>query len=114
MAYNTLTLQQIVDEPLGVIASRLRSALDKDALGRHTHLMLSSWAKVDCWGLDFNMGLGKPEAVRRPKFSPFASLMYLMPKAPNGEVSAAICLMDEDMDRLKVDKEFVKFGRFIG
>ncbi|KAG0348956.1 hypothetical protein BG005_011235 [Podila minutissima] len=141
LTYNTLTLQQIVDEPLGVIASRLRSALDKDALGRHTRafatrlhqtqdkktavsdvahlnlsadLMLSSWSKVDCWGLDFNMGLGKPEAVRRPKFSPFASLMYLMPKAPNGEVLAAICLTDEDMDRLKADKEFIKFGRFIG
>ncbi|KAF9320772.1 hypothetical protein BG003_004987 [Podila horticola] len=140
MAYNTLTLQQIVEEPLGVVASRLRSALDKDALSRHTRaaathlhraqdkktinllaplnlsadLMLSSWSKVDCWGLDFNMGLGKPEAVRRPKFSPFASLMYLMPKAPSGEVSAAICLTDEDMHRLKADKEFIKFGRVIG
>ncbi|KAF9213963.1 hypothetical protein BGZ59_004574 [Podila verticillata] len=140
MAYNPLKLQQIVDEPLGVIASRLRAALDKDALGCQaralaTHLsraqdkksvyvlaplnlsadmMLSSWAKVECWNLDFNIGLGKPEAVRRPKFSPFPSLMYLMPKASNGEVSAAICLMDEDMDRLKADKEFIKFGRFIG
>ncbi|KAG0100739.1 hypothetical protein BGZ93_005305 [Podila epicladia] len=140
MAYNTLKLQQIVDEPLGVIASHLRSALDKDALSRHTRavathlhraqgekpssiltplnlsvdMMLSSWAKVDCWGLDFNMGLGKPEAVRRPKFLPLASLVYLMPKAPNGEVSTAICLTDEDMDRLKADKEFIKFGRFIG
>ncbi|KAG0036169.1 hypothetical protein BGZ82_004577, partial [Podila clonocystis] len=140
MAYNTLSLHQIVDEPLGVVASRLRSALDKDALGHYTRavathlhraqdkktvyilarltlsadLMLSSWTKVDCWGVDFNMGLGKSEAVRRPKFSPFASLMYLIPKAPKGEVSAAICLTDEDMDRLKADKEFVKFGRFIG
>lgn len=140
MAYNTLTMQQIVDEPLGVLASRLRAALDRDALGSHTRalathlsraqdkksvyvlaplnlsadMMLSSWSKVECWDLDFNMGLGKPEAVRRPKFSPFPSLMYLMPKAPNGEVSAAICLTDEDMDRLKADKEFIKFGRFIG
>ncbi|KAF9327791.1 hypothetical protein BG006_008947 [Podila minutissima] len=124
LTYNTLTLQQIVDEPLGVIASRLRSALDKDALGRHTRAFATrlhqaqdkktAVSDVDCWGLDFNMGLGKPEAVRRPKFSPFASLMYLMPKAPNGEVLTAICLTDEDMDRFKADKEFIMFGRFIG
>ena len=141
MANKTLEVGQIVSEPLGVIASHLRGALDRKKLGEQTiamatlmsrtedktsvdvvgglnlssDLMLSSWAKVDgCWSMDFSMGLGKPVAVRRPKFLPYASLMYLMPKAPNGEVSAAICLIDEDMDRLKADKEFLKYSRYIG
>ena len=40
--------------------------------------------------------------------------MYLMPKAPDGEIVAAICLRDEDMERLRVDEGFTKYARFIG
>ncbi|GJJ74583.1 trichothecene 3-O-acetyltransferase [Entomortierella parvispora] len=136
-----LEIGQIVSEPLGVIASRLRGSLDRKRLGEETialatllhrtedksviqtwsllnfsaDMMLSSWSKIDgCWQMDFNMGLGQPVAVRRPRFVPFGTLVNLMPKSPSGEVSAAICLIDEDMDRLKSDKEFLKYGRYIG
>lgn len=136
------TLQKLVEEPLGVVASRLRSALDPktSTLGYHsralatflsrtpdksifsfaatvdlsTDMMLSSWAKLNCYELDFGLGLDTPEAVRRPQFDPFESLMYLMPKAPDGEIVAAICLRDEDMERLRVDEGFTKYARFIG
>lgn len=80
-----------------------------------TDIMLSSWAKVGyCHSLDFALGLGKPEAVLRPRFAPVESLIYLMPRRPDGEIAVAICLRDEDMGRLRADEEFGKYGRYIG
>lgn len=142
MTYHTYTLQKLAEEPLGRVASQLRLALDPQTsnLGYNTRalatfldrtpdknsipftatldltadIMLSSWAKLDCYELDFNLGLGKPEAVRRPRFEPFESLIYLMPRTLDGEIAVAICLRDEDMERLKADEEFAKYGRYIG
>ena len=142
MTYHTHTLQKLVEEPLGSVVSQLRSALDPKTsnLGYHTRalatllnrtpdkhtisfiatldlsvdIMLSSWAKLDCYELDFNLGLGKPEAVRRPQFEPVESLIYLMPRTLDGEIAVAICLRDEDMVRLRADEEFAKYGRYIG
>lgn len=142
MTYHTYTLQKLVEEPLSGVASQLRSALDPNTsnLGYNTRalatflnrtpdkniissaatldlsadIMLSSWAKLDCYKLDFNLGLGKPEAVRRPQFEPVESLIYLMPRTLDGEIVVAICLRDEDMERLRADKEFTKHGRYIG
>jgi hypothetical protein len=31
----------------------------------------------------------------------------------DGEIAVAICLRDEDMERLKADEEFAKYGRYI-
>lgn len=142
MTYNSDTLQHLADEPLGAIASELRAQLDPKTtdLAYNTRAMatfiarsadktklsvtacvdtssgilLSSWAKIDTYDLDFNLGLGKPEAVRRPSFVPFESLIYLMPRSPNGEMTVAICLRDEDWKRLKVDEEFTKYARYAG
>ncbi|KAF2187607.1 hypothetical protein K469DRAFT_661572 [Zopfia rhizophila CBS 207.26] len=142
MTYHTYTLQKLVSEPLGGVASHLRSALDPKTsrLGYRTRalatflnrtpdknvisfiatldlsadIMLSSWARVNCYELDFNLGLGKPEAVRRPQFTPFESLIYLMPKTLDGEIAVGICLRDEDMERLRADEEFAKYGKYIG
>ncbi len=77
-------------------------------------MMLSSWAKYDCYDLDFNLGLGKPDAVRRPAFVPIESLFYLMPKRPDGEIAVALCLREEDLERLKSDKEFMKYANYVG
>jgi len=140
MAYNSFPLTKLTSSPLSVIASALRSSLDAEdiihrtrALATFVHgernrnlvnfiakmdlcvdIMLSSWVKVDCYYLDFGLKLAKPECVRRPKFAPFESLLYLMPKSREGEITAMICLREEDMERLKDDEEFVKYGRYIG
>ncbi|MCJ1246356.1 hypothetical protein MMC30_003563 [Trapelia coarctata] len=142
MTYHTYTLQKLVEEPLGGVASQLRLALDPKTsnLGYNTRalatflnrtpdksfisftatldlsvdIMFSSWAKLDCYELDFNLGSGKPEAVRRPQFEPVESLIYLMPRTSDGEIAVAICLRDEDMERLRADQEFAKYGRYIG
>ncbi|KAI9856191.1 MAG: hypothetical protein M1813_009208 [Trichoglossum hirsutum] len=141
MTYHTYTLQKLVEEPLGGVASQLRLALEPKTsnLGYHTRalatflnrtpdksiisfvatldlsvdIMLSSWAQLDCYGLDFNLGLGKPEAVRRPQFDPVESLIYLMPRTLDGEIAVAICLRDEDMERLRRDEEFEKYAKYI-
>lgn len=142
MTYHTSALASLVHEPLGVLASQLRVAVDPNTstlgydsralatflarsadktifsfsanLDLSTDLMLSSWARVGCYDLDFGLGLGGPEAVRRPRFDPFESLMYLMPRTPEGEITAAICLRDEDMQRLRADGEFMRYARYIG
>ncbi|KAG0221876.1 hypothetical protein BGW42_007206 [Actinomortierella wolfii] len=140
MTYTSDTIQEVVNLPLGVLASRLRAALDgkhleymtrglatllRDTADKTTisltatidvfkDIMFSSWAKVECHKLEFNLGLGRPVAVRRPKLAPFESLMYLMPRTAQGEIAAAICLRDEDMERLKADPMFLKYAHYIG
>ncbi|OBT51098.1 hypothetical protein VE04_09671, partial [Pseudogymnoascus sp. 24MN13] len=135
MTYTTYQLRKLVALPLGEIASALRVALDLKttilpfhtrALATYLHsqadksmvspassidlsvdVMLSSWAKTDCYSLNFNLGLGFPEAVRRPRFAPLQSFVYFMPRACDGEIAVAMCLREEDMEQLRVDEEFV-------
>lgn len=143
MTYHTYTLQNLLSAPLGAIASHLRSAVDprtshlahitralatiltratdKSAisltatLDLSVDIILSSWAKLGyCYELDFNLGLGKPDAVLRPQFPPVESLIYLMPRMPDGEIAVAVCLRDEDMERLRADEEVGKYGRYTG
>jgi hypothetical protein len=144
-AYTSRTVLALSEEPLGSVASDLRSALepghsDSD-LGYHTraiatflsrtpdknvfsfgasiHLpadvILSSWSKVNCYALDFNLGLGMPEAVRKPRqTTEVEGLVFLMPKKLEGEIAVAICLRDEDMARLKIDPAVLKYAEYIG
>ncbi|KAE8370942.1 transferase family-domain-containing protein [Aspergillus caelatus] len=141
MVYHTDTIQDLLDKPLGIIASQLRTAIDPQtsslqsrtrALATYierlvdkssisfgasfnpsTDIMISSWASVNCYELDFGFGLGKPEAVRRPQFTPFEGLIYFMPKRSDGEIAVALSLQEEDMARLAADEEFKKFGKYI-
>jgi len=76
--------------------------------------MFSSWANLDCCRLDLNLRKGQPEAERRPRFEPVESLIHLMPRALDGEITIAICLRDEYMERLRADEEFAKNGGYIG
>ena len=68
--------------------------------------------------LDFGLNLGKPVAVRRPKFYPVEGLAYLLPrkvnKEGNGEVVLVICLSHEDIARLRECEEWNRFAVFIG
>lgn len=144
MTYHTCTLQRLGSESLGSIASTLRSALDTKAprnLGYATRalatiltrspgykdrisstatidlqkdVMLSSWSKVSSYELDFGLGLGKPEVVRRPQFVPVESLGYLMPKRGDGEVAVGICLREEDLEALRRDDEWTRWAMYVG
>ncbi|KAF2727952.1 hypothetical protein EJ04DRAFT_581686 [Polyplosphaeria fusca] len=142
MAFCASPLDTLLRDPLGVVAAQFRAAVDPSTsdIGVRTRglvtllsrsrdksvvnysgamdwandVQLSSWSKFDCYAHDFNLGLGRPEAVRRPRFFAIESLFYLMPKAPDGEVAAALCLRDEDLGRLRADEEFAKFATYVG
>ncbi|TIC33557.1 hypothetical protein E3Q09_03428 [Wallemia mellicola] len=142
MTYNKSSLQKLNHEHLGIIASQLRRELDPKvrdmaydtralatflnrcvdkskisitaAVDISSGMCLSSWAKVNLYDLDFNLGLGKPEVVRRPRFSPVESLMYIMPRSLNGDLAVALCLKDEDWERLNTDEDWKKYAMYIG
>ncbi|KAH8656241.1 putative trichothecene 3-O-acetyltransferase [Tricladium varicosporioides] len=139
MTYHSFPLQKLISSPLGVVASNLRTGLNAAHLSHHTRslatylsrtpdkncvsftatldlsadIMFSSWAKLDCYELDFGLELGMPECVRRPQLIPVESLGYLMPKDREGGIAVAICLRDDDMERLRGDEEFLKYGEFV-
>ena len=142
MTYQRFSIQDLADQPLGTIASEFRRQLDPNvrdlvysvrALATYltqspdktkvsftasvdipSGIALSSWARIKCYDHDFNMGLGKPESVRRPRFMPVESLLYFMPRSPQGEMAVAICLRDEDWCRIRADEEFLKYATYIG
>ncbi|OQE16561.1 hypothetical protein PENFLA_c027G10028 [Penicillium flavigenum] len=139
---STCSFFELVKQPLGIVALQLRSALELEKsdsgyrtraiatiLGRmpdksgfsfgamidqSTDVIFSSWMKVDCHHLDFNLGLGNPEAVRKPNCNEVEGLTFALPKTAKGELAVAFCLRDEDTQRLKVDPEFVKHAEYIG
>ncbi|GIC87797.1 uncharacterized protein Aud_004188 [Aspergillus udagawae] len=139
--YDTATLKALAGEPLGTTASRLRSELDHQKTGlvsitraavtmlnrstdksilnymgtirTNIDLMFSSFSKVDAYGVDFNMGLGQPEAVRLPLPPADPGIVYALPKRPDGQVVLAMCLEDRDIEALKNDRDFQQYGRFI-
>lgn len=142
MTYHTHSFQELIDASLGSIALGMRVAVDPKTtnlkyctqalatcmsrapdkgifsmtacLDLSRDIALSSWSKTNCYELDFNLGLGKPEAVRRPQFTPVESLIYFMPKSLDGEVAVGLCLRDDDMDRLRSDVIFNKYAQYIG
>ena len=141
-AYSTRTLASLSSAQLVELASELRAAIDPDRanLGQATRelatlmhraenkstvsvaanldldsgIMLSSWTHLRCYSFDFNLGLGKPVAFRRPRMVPVPSLMYLLPRRTDGEVVLCICLRSDDLDALKEDSSFNSYARFIG
>jgi hypothetical protein len=142
MIYHTNNIKDLTTLPLGTVASQLRSALNPKAstlahdtkalatvltrskdkgitspdasLDLEVDIMLSSWAKMDFWQLDFGLSLGKPVSVRRPRLITYESLLYLMPKDRDGGIAVAVCLREEDMGRLRDDGEVKEFGRYVG
>ena len=140
--YQSYTLELLLSQPPGVVASHLRLAIDPRASGLVYNtralawylersadkrgvsfsatldltkdVMLSSWVKADVYDLDFGLGLGKPETVRRPKFPPYEGLVYLLPKKTDGEIAVWMCLRDEDLENLRNDEDFTTFGKYVG
>lgn len=139
----SMSLIDIVQQPLGAVASRLRAAISPEAdiglqtriaatqlyhslqtpskttsLSRpkvsSTDIKMSSWAKEGCYDWDFGGPLGKPEAVRRPRFEAWEGLAYMMPKTLDGEIVVALCLRTEDLQVLKTNDLFSQYARYIG
>ncbi|KAM3522976.1 hypothetical protein NHJ13051_005369 [Beauveria bassiana] len=137
---NSYPIQELVDAPLGEIASRLRVALDpaktlRELSGLATMLErdadktrysfvastdsaidinLSSWVKVDCYDDDFNFGLGKPVTVVRPHFAPYEGLIYMMPRSVEDGITITICLRDVEIEKLKTDDRLTTYAEFVG
>ncbi|KAI0478255.1 putative trichothecene 3-O-acetyltransferase [Xylaria cf. heliscus] len=142
MTYHNLSLEQVTNSSLGVIAANFRAALDPKTSnlaysGRSLatlisrtpdkrfisflsgcdlarDVMLSSWANQNSYRLDFGLGLGRPQAVRRPLFDSLPGLAYFMPKSPDGDIGVAICLSADDTERLRTDSEVLKHATHIG
>ncbi|KAH6686620.1 transferase family-domain-containing protein [Plectosphaerella plurivora] len=143
MTYHTIPVDTLASPSgLGTVAGNFRAALDpkttdialrtralatfmkntKDKgvisftadMDLATDIMLSSWARIDSYELEFGLGLGKPVSVRRPKFIHVESLGYLLPRARNGDMSVAICLREEEMKALQEDEEWVRYARYVG
>jgi hypothetical protein len=138
--YSTLPLSSVSSTSLGSLASSLRLALNPldlsfaiRSLATHisltpdtsgisyganlnlsTDIFFSSWVKLACYNLDFNLGLGFPESVRRPRYDVVEGLMYLMPMDRSGGIDAAICLRVEDLEGLRGDREFGQYAEWIG
>ncbi|KAL0938120.1 trichothecene 3-O-acetyltransferase [Colletotrichum truncatum] len=140
--YSKFTLQRVVEESLSFLASNLRSALapTHSDLGDHTRaiatflsrakdksvfsfgaeldlsadVIISSWAKVNCAEIDFNLGLGFPKAVRKPRCNTVEGLTFIMPKSRDGGIMVAACLRDEDMKMLRADENFTSLGTYVG
>ncbi|CAI4045563.1 hypothetical protein SKDZ_12G0020 [Saccharomyces kudriavzevii ZP591] len=142
MTYNTYSLESMDQEPLGALASQLRRKLDPKVfdlvyntcvlatllsrcsdttkvpipapVDTSSGIMLSSWAKVKLYDVDFNLGLGEPKTVRRPGFIPFEGLVYFMPRSSRGEMAVALCLRDDDWEFLNANEEWTNYTTYIG
>lgn len=138
--YNTFSLSSLSSTSLRSLASSLRLGLNPSdlsftirSLATHisltsdkssvfcganldfsTDIFFSSWAKLACYNLDFNLGLGFPESVRRPRYDVVEGLMYLMPMNRSGGIDAAICLRNEDLEGLRGDRDFGEYAEWIG
>lgn len=142
MTYNTCTFQELVEMPLGILASRLRFEIDPETstivhdtcslatllanspdkskisfaacLNWGSDVFFSSWTKMKAYDYDFGVGLGSAEAVRRTRSHTTEGLMYLMPKAPDGGIELVMCLSEDDMGVLRRNGEFLRFAEYVG
>ena len=69
-------------------------------------------------GTDFRFGLRpwarQTQSRSEAAFQGIEGLVFLMPKSLEEDVAAAICLREEDMNRLKTDAYFGTYAQYIG
>lgn len=140
--YHTFSsVNELLVAPIGSIASQLRSAIEPPTQIVHNarayatvldrssdkscyslligldltvDILITSWAKLNSYSLDFGFGLGMPLAVRRPMFPPVEGMGFLLPKSQEGDIGVQVCLRTEDMERLRSDESFGKYAVFVG
>ena len=62
----------------------------------------------------FDVRLGKPKAIRKPRFKALEGFVFLMSKSLEKDITAAICLREEHMNRLKANVLFGGDTQYIG
>lgn len=75
-------------------------------------LVTTSVIGLPFYELDFGGILGKPQFVRLPK-AEFDGICSVQPRQVDGTVEVNISLYEEEMKRLRGDREFMKYARFI-
>lgn len=104
------------------VATALHEQDDKGALNYGASLnmagwdvMMSSFLGLGLNEIDFGHALGgKPLFTKRPRFAPIEGLLYFMPRTADGDVDVALCLRSDDIETLKKDEEFLKYGSYVG
>ncbi|KAL8806128.1 MAG: hypothetical protein Q9182_001529 [Xanthomendoza sp. 2 TL-2023] len=134
--YHRISIKTLTEEPLSKITQSVRAAAnsvtayyvrsfanfvaatpDKAKLDIGFHapdrdLMVSSCAAVRAYD-SFGELLGRADLVRRPT-SPWSSMLYIMPKRPDGSLDLLIALREDDMLRLRKDELFAAMAEYIG
>ncbi|KAK5656788.1 hypothetical protein OQA88_4336 [Cercophora sp. LCS_1] len=78
-----------------------------------TDVGLSSLIHASVQGVAFGV-LGRPDFVRRPRFAPLRSCVYLWTATAEGDVDALLCLNGVDWDALRDDAEWSGHTEYIG
>ena len=140
--FHKLTLRELSELTLGVVASTFRDAITSKspslsfysravatALTRSTNkgslrvganldlssdLLISSFLTSGAYHLDFALDLGLPEAVRLTRQDAFESMAYLLPFTPDGDTAILVCIRDADLAALMVDEDFSRFAQHMG
>lgn len=140
--YSKLTLRELVELPLGAVASILRDAVASESpsvefytravatvlsrsadkgclkvaawLDRSSDVLLSSFTATKAYEQDFGLGLGCTEAVRLTNLVNQEGVMFFLPAEPSGNFTFVVGLRHEDLVRLKEDKLFARYGRHVG
>ncbi|KAI4125290.1 MAG: hypothetical protein LQ338_004336 [Usnochroma carphineum] len=107
----------IDDHYVRSVAALIRAEPDRNKIGfvmdaPDRDFLVSSWAALPVYE-DFGV-VGKPEYVRRPTFSPWAGVCYIMPKQPDGSFEFVLSLQEDDMLRLRNDEHFAAVAEYIG
>ncbi|KAI4216664.1 MAG: hypothetical protein LQ351_001153 [Letrouitia transgressa] len=136
--FNFLTIEQIAnEESLSKLAQRVRKTTNEiddhyvrsfAALLRSEpdlreivfamrspdrDLLVSSWATLPVYA-DFGSTIGKPEFARRPTGASWESVVYIMPKSPDGDIDLTICMREDDLARLQKEQDWTAYVEFIG
>ena len=131
----------VYDLPIGDLAGRLRRLLLQDGKIKHhmrafatvldrlddkskllngakldptRDVVVSSYANIKCCELSFGPLLGRPEAARRPRMPAWPSLCYMMPKARSGDIAVALCVGEEDTEKLRKDEVLKGYADYLG
>ncbi|KAK5987010.1 Trichothecene 3-O-acetyltransferase [Cladobotryum mycophilum] len=81
-----------------------------------TDVLMSSWGNVKCPTENFGPILGQPEVLRMLRWAPVENMFYtaLETEKYGGGRLAGLYLRDDDLKRLKEDKEWEKYMTYIG